>query len=366
MSALPKFAARSDDTAIVLLGTGVVGGALLRLLVTAAASGVNLVGAANSKRQIANSRGFVAGQVAASLRASVASRDDAALLGALDASGAAHRVIVDATASDQTAARHPAWLAAGYHVVSANKAASGGALAAWSNLRWACGRGSVVYGDAATVGAGLPVLSTVRRLRGCGDRLLTLEGVFSGSLSWLFTHFDGSRAFSTLLREAHALGYTEPDPRLDLGGTDVARKLLILARSAGHALEAGLVEIESLVPEHLCRIDTAAFLERAAELDVALEARRAQAERAGCMLRFLAQLDEHGHARVGLAEVAPTHPAARLAGTDNLFALTTARYRVQPLLIQGPGAGPEVTAQALLGDLLSLRTQIAQCRRCGG
>ncbi len=359
MSALPTFVARSGGTTIVLLGTGVVGGALLRLLATAAANGVNLVGAANSTRQIANPRGFVVGHVAASLRTSAALRDDAALLAALDASGAEHRVIVDATASDQTAAHHPAWLAAGYHVVSANKAASGGALATWSSLRQACAQGAVGYGDAATVGAGLPVLSTLRRLRGCGDRLLALEGVFSGSLSWLFNHFDGRRPFSTLVREAHALGYTEPDPRIDLGGADVARKLLILARSAGHALEADQVDIASLVPEPLRGIDAATFLERAGELDAALEARRAKAEEAGCVLRFLARLGEHGHARVGLSEVAPTHPAARLSGTDNLFALTTARYRNQPLVVQGPGAGPEVTAQALLGDLLSLRERIA-------
>lgn len=373
MSALPTCVARACDTAIVLLGPGAVGGALLRLLATPAASGVNLVGVANSKRQIANPRGFVAGHVSALLRASATPREDAALLATLDASGAAHRVIVDATASDQTATRHPAWLAAGYPVVSANKAAIGGALATWSSLRQACVRGAVEYGDAATVGAGLPVLSTLRRLRGCGDRLLALDGVFSGSLSWLFNHFDGDRPFSTLLRTAHALGYTEPDPRLDLGGADVARKLLILARSAGHALDAGRVEIASLVPEQLRDIGAAAFLERAVELDVALEARRAQAERTGRALRYLARLDEHGHARVGLAEVDPTHPAARLAGTDNLFALTTTRYREQPLVIQGPGAGPEVTAQALLGDLLALKRlapmrehhRSATCERAG-
>ena len=359
MSALPRFAVPAVDTAIVLLGTGVVGGALLRLLATASASGVNVVGAANSSSQVANPRGFVAAQVSAQLSSSVAARNDATLLAALDASGAVCRIVVDATASDHVAAQHPAWLAAGYHVVSANKAASGGALARWLDLRRACWSGAVEYGDAATVGAGLPVLSTLRRLRGCGDRLVALEGVFSGSLSWLFNHFDGKRPFSALLREAHSLGYTEPDPRLDLGGADVMRKLLILARSAGHALDADQIEVESLVPDDLRHIDAELFFERAAELDRALEARRAHAERAGRVLRFLARLDEQGKARVGLVEVAPNHPAARLAGTDNLFTLTTARYREQPLVIQGPGAGADVTAQALLGDLLALKRAAA-------
>ncbi|MFC4822057.1 homoserine dehydrogenase [Dokdonella ginsengisoli] len=355
MSAVPRAVATTGtDTAIVLLGTGVVGGALLRLLATPAASTLYLVGAANSKRQVANARGLVPGRVAAALAESAAGRDDAGLLAALDDSGAAHRVVVDATASADEAARHADWLGAGYHVVSANKAATGETLAAWDDLRRAGRRGGVLYGDAATVGAGLPVLSTLRRLRDCGDRLLALDGVFSGSLSWLFNQFDGSRPFSALLREARAFGYTEPDPRLDLGGADVARKLLILARTAGHPIDTTDVAIESLVPAALRDVPLEAFLARVEEFDADLERRRADAAQRGRLLRFLARLDEHGRARVGLTEVAPTHPAARLAGTDNLFALTTHRYRAQPLVIQGPGAGPEVTAQALLGDVLAL------------
>ncbi|HEY0181034.1 MAG TPA: homoserine dehydrogenase [Dokdonella sp.] len=354
MSAVAAPDARGD-VALVLLGTGVVGGALLRLLATPAADALYLVGAANSRRQVANPRGLVPARVVAALAASAERRDDAALLAALDASGASRRVVVDATASIAEAAQHSAWLAAGYDVVSANKAALGETLAAWSELRQAGARGGAGYGDAATVGAGLPVLSTLKRLRDCGDRLLALDGVFSGSLSWLFNQFDGARPFSALLREARERGYTEPDPRVDLGGADVARKLLILARTAGHALDASDVEIESLVPAPLRAIGVDEFLERAVELDAPLEARRAQAAERGRLLRFLARLDERGRARVGLVEVAPTHPAARLAGTDNLFALTTERYRAQPLVIQGPGAGPEVTAQALLGDVLALR-----------
>lgn len=355
MSAVPRaVATTSADTALVLLGTGVVGGALLRLLATPAASTLYLVGAANSKRQIANARGLVPARVAAALAESTSDRDDAGLLAALVDSGAPRRVVVDATASADEASRHADWLGAGYHVVSANKAATGETLVAWDELRRASRRGEVVYGDAATVGAGLPVLSTLRRLRDCGDRLLGLDGVFSGSLSWLFNQFDGSRPFSALLREARAFGYTEPDPRVDLGGADVARKLLILARTAGHPIDTTDVEVESLVPTGLREVATDEFLARVEELDAVLEQRRADAAQRGQLLRFLARLDEHGHARVGLTEVASTHPAARLAGTDNLFALTTQRYRTQPLVIQGPGAGPEVTAQALLGDVLAL------------
>jgi aspartokinase/homoserine dehydrogenase 1 len=339
---------------MVLLGTGVVGAALLRLLSTPAARNLFLVGAANSRRQLVNPRGLVPSRVARLLDAATAVRDDGLLLAALDASGASQRVLVDATASHAIAACQATWLAAGYHVVSANKAATGDSLDAWVRLRSGGSRGHACHGDAATVGAGLPVLSTLRRLRACGDHLIALEGVFSGSLSWLFNQFDGTRPFSALLREARAFGYTEPDPRIDLGGADVARKLLILARSAGHALDASAVEIDDLVPSSLVDLPLETFLERLHELDAPLEARRARAHQEGRRLRFLATLDEHGNARVGLTEVEANHPAARLAGTDNLYVLTTLRYRAQPLVIQGPGAGAEITAQALLGDLLAL------------
>lgn len=372
MSALPQFLDARDggaalrsrddvaatcsrgDIAAVLLGTGVVGGALLRLLATPFAAGVRLVGVANSTRQVVDADGVVADVGAALLKAAGPGRDDSALLAALDQSGASRRVVIDATASHATAASHADWLAAGYDVVTANKAAAAGPGATWSGLRSARARGGI-YGDAATVGAGLPVLSTVRRLRTCGDELIALEGVFSGSLSWLFSQYDGSRPFSALLREARAFGYTEPDPRLDLGGVDVARKLVILARAAGHSIDADDVETGNLVPSSLRECDVATFLRRADELDAAIEGRRAIAASQGCMLRHLATLDEKRVARVGLVAVAPDHPAARLSGTDNLFALTTVRYRTRPLVIQGPGAGAEVTAQALLGDVLALQ-----------
>jgi aspartokinase/homoserine dehydrogenase 1 len=351
--AAPAHAGATPATAVVLLGTGVVGGAFLKLLGTDAARPLRLVGAANSRRQQTEPARLARRGLREELDRHGAPRDNAGLLAALDASGAAVKAIVDATASAPLAARHAEWLARGYHVVTANKALAGGDLSGWRALQAALAGGGR-YGDAATVGAGLPVLSTLRRLRHCGDHLLTLEGVFSGSLSWLFNQYDGSRPFSDLLREARRLGYTEPDPRADLSGEDVARKLLIIARNAGFSLGSDEVQVEGLVPEALRGLDADAFLERLGELDAPLAARHAEAAARGGVLRFLARLNQRGLARVGLAEVPATHPAARLYGTDNQFALTTTRYNTQPLVIQGPGAGPEVTAQALLGDVLAL------------
>jgi len=343
----------APHTAVVLLGTGVVGRALLTLLATPAANTLRLVGAANSRRQHVLAEGLRPVEVADALAKARDGRDNGPLLAALDATGAERKVVIDATACTKEATRHAEWLERGYHVVTANKALAGGHLQGWRALQAASASGAV-YGDAATVGAGLPVLSTLRRLRRCGDSLLTLEGVFSGSLSCLFNQYDGSRPFSALLSDARRLGFTEPDPRSDLSGEDVARKLLIIARHAGFALGSDEVEVESLVPEALRGLETSAFLERLKELDEPLARRHAEAKANGKVLRYLARLNQRGRARVGLVEVGPEHPAARLSGTDNQFALTTTRYHSTPLVIQGPGAGPEITAQALLGDVLGL------------
>ncbi len=346
-------AAAQRDAAVVLLGTGKVGGAFLQLLRTPAGGNLKLVGAANSRHQQTRPAALAERRLRERLDAGGDARDDATLLRELRAHGAQLKVEIDATASCELASRHPEWLAHGCHVVTANKALAGGDLAGWRALQAGCAQGSR-YGDSATVGAGLPALTTLRRLHACGDQVTRIEGVFSGSFSYLFNHFDGRQPFSTLLGEACALGYTEPDPRADLSGEDVARKLLILARAAGFPLQRADIDVENLVPDALRRVPRGVFLERMAELDAPLAARLDAARTCGRVLRYLARFDADGTARVGLAEVPADHPAAHLQGADNLFAFTTQRYQQRPLVIQGAGAGPEVTAQALLGDVLSL------------
>lgn len=348
----PRAAARRD-IAVVLFGTGKVGGAFLQLLRTPAGKNLRLLGAANSRHQVTQPAALAERRLRERLDAGGEPRDDAALLRTLQASGASIRVVIDATASAELAQRHPEWLAHGCHVVTANKALAGGGLAGWRALQAACAR-DVLYGDSATVGAGLPAISTLRRLHLCGDTLTRIEGVFSGSLSYLFNHYDGRQPLSRLLREACTLGYTEPDPRADLSGEDVARKLLILARVAGFPLRRSDVEVENLVPEALRDIPRNEFLDRLDEFDAPIATRHASATMRGRVLRYLARFEAGGAARVGLAEVPATHPAAHLLGADNLFAFTTSRYQQRPLVIQGAGAGPEVTAQALLGDILGL------------
>ena len=264
-------------------------------------------------------------------------------------------IIIDATASEAVAAEHAHWLARGIHVVTASKLGNGTTLARARQIGDIAAAGTASYGDAATVGAGLPLLSSIRALVAGGDHIHAIEGVLSGSLAWLFHHFDGSRPFSACVREAAAAGYTEPDPRIDLSGEDVRRKLLILARAAGVALEPAQVKVESLVPPALAALPVEQVDAALEQLDVALAETLQQARAQGQRLCFVGRFDMRG-ASVGLRALPADHPLAGGSGTDNRVAIHSDRYSRQPLLIQGPGAGAEVTAAALLDDVLRIAT----------
>jgi aspartokinase/homoserine dehydrogenase 1 len=265
-----------------------------------------------------------------------------------------HAVVIDCSASDDVAQHYPAWLAAGIHVITPNKQAGAGPLARYRAIRAAQADSGARFRYEATVGAGLPVISTLRDLLDTGDELLAIDGILSGTLAWLFNSFDGKKPFSALVREAHALGYTEPDPRDDLSGTDVARKLVILAREAGLPLSLGDVQVESLVPETLRDADRDAFLAGLDTLDAPMQGRLEAARAEGCVLRYVARLGRDGQASVALRALPTDHAFAHLRLTDNCVSFTTRRYCDNPLVVQGPGAGPDVTAAGVFSDLLRL------------
>ncbi|MFY2764556.1 bifunctional aspartate kinase/homoserine dehydrogenase I [Arenimonas sp. MALMAid1274] len=269
-----------------------------------------------------------------------------------------HAVIIDCSASDAVAARYPAWLAAGIHVITPNKHAAAGDWARRQAIEAARLAGGSRFRYEATVGAGLPVIQTLRDLLDTGDELIAVEGILSGTLAWLFNRYDGSHPFSALVREAHALGYTEPDPRDDLSGVDVARKLVILAREAGIGLSLADVAVESLVPTALAGGDRERFLASLHQLDAPMAARLAGARQRGAVLRYVARLGHDRRAGVALAELPADHAFAHLRLTDNIVQFTTRRYRDNPLIVQGPGAGPEVTAAGVFSDLLRLAASL--------
>ncbi|RUL63022.1 homoserine dehydrogenase [Dyella dinghuensis] len=264
-----------------------------------------------------------------------------------------HAMLIDCSANDAVASHYAEWLASGLHVVTPNKLASSGPLSRWQAIRAASNHGGRFRYE-ATVCAGLPVVQTLRDLLDTGDQLLSVEGMFSGTLAWLCCQYDGKRSFSSLVREAHALGYTEPDPRDDLSGIDVARKLVILAREAGWPLSLQDVAVKSLVPAELASLSREAFMERLEDMDVPMAGWLAKAQTEQGVLRHVASLDREGHAKVQLHVLPAAHPFAHTRLTDNIVQFRTQRYRDNPLLVQGPGAGPEVTAAGAFADLLRI------------
>ena len=265
-----------------------------------------------------------------------------------------HTVVIDCTADGEVAKHYRDWLELGIHVVTPNKKANSASMDYYDSLKVARRIGGSHYLYEGTVGAGLPVIQTLRDLRETGDEIDSIEGIFSGTLAYLFNVYDGSVPFSANVNEAKQRGYTDPDPRDDLSGTDVARKLIILAREMGLRLEMSDVQVASLVPGDLANSSIDDFLAGLSTYDAGMQQRFAAAAAAGKVLRYVGRITSTGEATVGLVELDRKHAFANIALTDNVVRFATARYNKNALIVQGPGAGPEVTAGGVFADLLRL------------
>ena len=261
-------------------------------------------------------------------------------------------ILVDATAADTQPMLESA-LQRGFDLVLANKLPLAGAQADFDRLHSIAEARTRRIAHEATVGAGLPVIDTLNKLIDAGDRVLSIEGCPSGTLGFLFGELGQGRRFSDALRDAMDAGYTEPDPRTDLSGIDVARKALILARVIGFRGDFADVAVESLVPSEFENVSRDEFVARIGELDDLWARRVHAAAEQGCVLRYRAHVTKKSIA-VGLARVPLGDSLATLSGTDNQFIFTTSRYHARPLVITGPGAGPAVTAAGVYNDVLAL------------
>jgi aspartokinase/homoserine dehydrogenase 1 len=265
-----------------------------------------------------------------------------------------HAVIIDCTASDEIADRYPGWLERGIHIITPNKKAFSGDMARYNAVRDSAKEGGSHFFYETTVGAALPIVKTLRDLIDTGDQIHSVRGIFSGTLAYLFNVYDGTQAFSDIVREAKLNGFTEPDPRDDLSGTDVARKLIILARELGQKLELGDFPVQNLIPEALREVPVDEFLDGLADYDDEMASLFNEARAAGKKLRYIATLDANGSASVKLEQVPLDNAFSNIDLTDNLVQFASNRYSTNPLVIQGPGAGPAVTAGGVFGDLLKL------------
>src|SRR5699024_7194919 len=263
-------------------------------------------------------------------------------------------LMVDCTASIEISDCYSDILESSFSLVTANKKANSGPMERYQKLQELALKHNVMYLYETNVGAGLPVVKTLKEQVLAGDKITKIEGVLSGTLSYIFNVYDGKTPFSQVVKKALAKGFTEPDPREDLNGKDVARKLLILAREAGFELEMQDLTVENLVPGPARKApDIEAFFAELEQYDDRFKDRYEAAASAGNQLCYIARYED-GQATVGLQERGQDHPFSGLSGSDNIIAFHTHHYRHTPLVVKGPGAGAEVTAGGILADILRI------------
>ncbi|KLU86710.1 homoserine dehydrogenase [Magnaporthiopsis poae ATCC 64411] len=275
-------------------------------------------------------------------------------------------VLVDNTSSQDVADSYPLFLSRGVSIVTPNKKAFSGPFSLWRDIFAASATSGAKVFHEASCGAGLPVISTIKDLVDTGDEVTRIEGVLSGTMSFLFNSFaplsGAGGKWSAEVAKAKELGYTEPDPRDDLNGLDVARKLTVLGRLAGLEIESPTsFPVQSLIPKALESVASGdEFMQRLPEFDSEMEEIKAAAEREGKVVRFVGSIDVAAkQVKVGLEKFDRSHPIAALKGSDNIISFYTKRYGANPLIIQGAGAGGEVTAMGVTSDLLKVLAQIS-------
>jgi aspartokinase/homoserine dehydrogenase 1 len=337
------FFEKRKKLALAVVGVGTIGAALLKQLdqqrgyLLARGFDVSVVAIADSKRIAIDGAGLDLAGWRAKLDTSPLRMTPTALARAMKDLQLANAAVVDCTASDTVVDAYPEFIDADLHLITPNKRANVLPWKRYAALIAQLQKRQKHFLYEANVGAGLPVLSTLQDLVASGDVVVKIEGILSGTLSYLFNNFSPEKPFSALVREAHGMGLTEPDPRADLSGQDVARKLLILGRLMGLKMNLSDVTVESLVP--LGDRDLAKRLKKATDR--------------GHVLRYTGVV-QSGRASAGLHEYPLDHPLAATSGADNVIAFSTARYSTTPLVIKGPGAGGDVTAMGVFSDILKL------------
>ncbi len=346
---------------IFLVGTGLIGKELVKMidrqfakLATQNHLEINLVGIANSKKMLFDPEGIKLAEAIDMMLAEGELMSLSSFFEKMESLNLSNSIFVDCTSSEEVAGFYDRILSANISIVTPNKKANSGSLDRYKKLKSTAARRGVKFLYETNVGAGLPVINTLNDLLISGDKALRIEAVLSGTLNFIFSSFVEGKVFSDVVKAAKEKGYTEPDPRDDLNGMDVARKALILAREIGLDLELKDVEIENLVPEK-CRgeMTVEKFFNELSAFNPGFDTLREQAQSKNEKLRYMAIL-EGGKAKVSLASVGASHPFYSLSGSDNIILLTTERYKERPMVIRGPGAGAEVTAAGVFADVIRI------------
>ncbi len=355
------FLSDTKELHLFIAGTGLIGSALLSQIRQQASYlreqrslEIKIIGLTNSRKMLFDENGIALDNWKATLQEHGEPTNLRAFVDRMNTLNLSNTIFVDNTASETVAKWYEQILDASISISTPNKIATSSSYLQYQRLKNIATRRGVQFQYETNVGAGLPVISTLNDLIDSGDRILKIEGVLSGSLSFIFNAYKAGEKFSDIVKEAKKRGFTEPDPRIDLNGIDVRRKLIILARETGLPLEAASVEIRNILPE-ACQQATSVeqFFVELERADDTFEQLRAEAAANGKVLRMIAKL-ENGEASIGLEAVDTSHPFYFLSGSDNMIVFTTERYKERPLVVRGPGAGAEVTAAGVFAEIIRI------------
>lgn len=346
---------------IFIVGTGLVGNTLISMirnqfsyLSSEQMIEPVVIGVANSKKMYFNQNGIDLKSWKNKLDGSETASNISDFVKKMKKFNLPNSVFVDCTASEALAAHYNDILESSISIVTPNKKANSGSYVNYKKLKQASQKYGVKFLYETNVGAGLPVINTLNDLLYSGDKIIKIEAVLSGTISYIFNSFAKGTSFSEIVKQAKAKGYTEPDPRDDLNGMDVARKLLILAREIGMPFEMKDIKIGGIVSEKCMKANSVdKFFSELLKEDGSLEQKRADADKKGRKLRYIALL-EKGKASISLQDVDGQHPFYSLSGSDNIISFTTERYKERPLVVKGPGAGAEVTAAGVFADIIRI------------
>jgi aspartokinase/homoserine dehydrogenase 1 len=355
------FLSDTKELHLFMVGVGLIGSTLLNQIEKQNAYlkensqlQIKVIGISNSRKMYFNEAGIDLNTWKDKLLNSNEAADVSTFIAKMKTLNLSNTIFVDNTANATITSHYEKILDSSISISTPNKIATSSAYLQYERLKYIAKKRGVQFLYETNVGAGLPVISTLNDLIQSGDRILKIEGVLSGSLSFIFNSFTEGVKFSTVVKQAKDLGFTEPDPRTDLNGIDVRRKLIILARESGLPLEQASVKIDAILPEACQKAENVAQLfEEIEKADDYFENMRANAAKEGKVLRFIAKL-ENGEASIVLQAVDASNPFHSLSGSDNMIVFTTDRYKERPLVILGPGAGAEVTAAGVFAEIITI------------